>query len=72
MWVGVDGWGDSTLYQTGTESGIDSNCTTYYDAWYEVLPDESTMQLISNMTVSSGDSMSGYAYVVPSGCYAEL
>jgi len=36
-WIGIDGFSDDTLIQTGTEQ-ITSGGATSYDAWYELLP----------------------------------
>jgi hypothetical protein len=51
-WVGVDGATDNSLIQTGTtqETNLD---TTYYFAWYEILPAAATEEFI----VSPGDQM---------------
>ena len=50
-WVGIDGWSDSTVEQTGTESDCLSGTPIYY-AWYEFYPSES---VLINITVSAGD-----------------
>jgi len=51
-WIGIGGYSDKTLIQTGTEH--DSvNGQEYYSAWYEMLPDEAVR--INTMSVSPGD-----------------
>jgi hypothetical protein len=63
-WVGVDGYGNSQLIQTGTEE--DSiNGHTSYSAWWEILPASETLIRYSNgalVPVAPGDSM--WAYIV--------
>ena len=54
-WVGIDGWSDSTVEQTGTDSDCLGGIPTYY-AWYEFYP--SAPVLASNITVSAGDTIS--------------
>jgi hypothetical protein len=51
-WIGIGGYSDKTLIQTGTEH--DSvNGQEYYSAWYEMLPDKAVR--INTMSVSPGD-----------------
>ena len=51
-WIGIGGYGDKTLIQTGTEH--DSvNGQEYYSAWYEMLPDNAIR--INSMSISPGD-----------------
>jgi len=51
-WIGIGGYSDKTLIQTGTEH--DSvNGREYYSAWYEMLPDKSIR--INAMSISPGD-----------------
>jgi hypothetical protein len=54
-WVGIDGFNNSSLIQTGTESDYYSG-SAHYDAWWEILPAAETV--IPSMTVSPGDTMS--------------
>lgn len=56
QWVGVDGFSNSDLIQTGTEADV-QNGTASYDAWWEILPAAETV--ISGMTIHPGDSMTG-------------
>jgi len=54
VWVGIGGYGENTLIQTGTLQGYRNGGLTYY-AWYELLP--STAIRIESMNVEPGDSM---------------
>ncbi len=53
-WIGIDGFNNSSLIQTGTEQDY-YNGSTHYDAWWEILPAAETV--ITNMTVKPGDHM---------------
>lgn len=59
-WVGVDGFNNSNLIQTGTEQDWYSG-SAHYGAWWEILPAPETA-LPSNYTVKAGDSMSAQIY----------
>lgn len=54
-WIGIDGFNNSDLIQTGTEQDASSTGTSYY-AWWEILPAAETT--ISTMTIHPGDHMS--------------
>ncbi len=54
-WIGIDGFNDSDLIQTGTEQDY-VNGHAQYDAWWEILPAAETV--ITNMVVKPGDHMS--------------
>ena len=54
-WVGIDGYNNSSLIQTGTESDY-YNGAAHYDAWWEILPAAETV--IPSIPVSPGDHMS--------------
>ena len=54
QWIGIGGFGDSTLVQTGTESDYYGGAA-HYSAWYELLPASETP--ISGFTVSPGDEI---------------
>jgi hypothetical protein len=56
QWVGIDGFNNSNLIQTGTEADVQNGRATY-DAWWEILPAAETV--ITNMTIHPGDSMTG-------------
>jgi peptidase A4-like protein len=55
QWVGIDGFNDSSLIQTGTESDYYRGAA-HYDAWWEILPAAETV--IPSLPVSPGDRMS--------------
>ena len=52
-WIGIDGFLNQDLIQTGTEQDIGSNGVTDYYAWYEILPAAETMEF----PVCPGDQM---------------
>jgi hypothetical protein len=54
-WVGIDGFNNSNLIQTGTEQDY-YNGSAHYDAWWEILPAAETV--ITGMTIGPGDKMS--------------
>ncbi len=58
QWVGIGGFFDSTLIQTGTSSDSASGATNYY-AWYELLPAAET-PLGSGYPVSPGDRINAF------------
>jgi hypothetical protein len=53
-WVGIDGFNNSSLIQTGTESDYYSG-SAHYNAWWEILPAAETP--ISSISVHPGDVM---------------
>ena len=53
-WVGIDGFNNSSLIQTGTESDWYSG-SAHYDAWWEILPAAETV--IPSLSVRPGDTM---------------
>lgn len=55
-WIGIDGFNNSDLIQTGTEQDASSSGSTSYYAWWEILPASETT--ITNMTIQPGDHMS--------------
>jgi hypothetical protein len=54
-WLGIDGFTNSDLIQTGTESDWRSGAA-HYNAWWEILPAAETP--ITSFTVHPGDKMS--------------
>lgn len=54
-WIGIDGFNNSSLIQTGTEQDYYSG-KAHYDAWWEILPAAETV--IPSLTIHPGDSMS--------------
>jgi hypothetical protein len=55
FWVGLDGWGSSTVEQTGTAVDCSSGYPQYY-AWWETYPADAMQPYYD--TVEPGDSMS--------------
>lgn len=55
FWVGLDGFNNSALEQTGTEADCISG-SAHYGAWWEVLP--ASESAYSGVTVKGGDHMS--------------
>jgi hypothetical protein len=53
-WVGIDGFNNSDLIQTGTESDY-YNKAAHYNAWWEILPAAETP--ISSISLHPGDVM---------------
>jgi len=60
VWVGVDGFNNSNLIQTGTEEDW-YNGSAHYNAWWEILPAAETA-LPSGYAVAPGDRMSASIY----------
>lgn len=54
QWVGIDGFNNSNLIQTGTEADYYSG-SAHYAAWWEILPAAETV--IPSITVHPGDQM---------------
>lgn len=54
QWVGIDGFNNSNLIQTGTEADF-YNGSAHYAAWWEILPAAETV--IPSITVHPGDHM---------------
>jgi hypothetical protein len=54
FWVGIDGWDNDTVEQTGTESQCNGVDLVIY-AWYEFAPKKGVT--IENMRVTPGESM---------------
>ncbi len=54
IWVGIDGYSDSTVEQTGTEQDLTPNGPVYY-AWFEMYPKFGYR--ILNFPVEPGDTM---------------
>lgn len=66
-WIGIDGFNDSSLIQTGTEADY-YNGAAHYDAWWEILPAAETV--ITTMTVQPGDAMSADIHQLSSGSWS--
>jgi hypothetical protein len=67
IWVGIDGYSDGTVEQTGTEQQCVSGVQQNY-AWVEMYPHP--MQTISGMTVSPGDAFTASVTVTNTGQFA--
>jgi len=65
-WIGIDGFNDSNLIQTGTESDYYSGSAHYY-AWWEILPAAETR--ISSISVQPGDVMTAAINQVSAGVF---
>lgn len=62
QWVGIGGYSDDTLIQTGTESDYYDG-SSHYTAWYELLPASETA--IAGLTISPGDIINATIKAVP-------
>ncbi len=60
-WIGVDGFNDNNLIQTGTEQDYYSG-SAHYNAWWEILPAAETEISPSTYPVTPGDRMSASIY----------
>ena len=58
-WIGIDGFNNSDLIQTGTEQDY-VNGKAQYDAWWEILPAAETV--IPTMFISPGDHMTAHIH----------
>jgi hypothetical protein len=56
-WIGVDGFNDSNLIQTGTEQDYYSG-SAHYDAWWEILPAAETEISTTTYPIAPGNEMS--------------
>jgi hypothetical protein len=56
FWVGIDGWDNDTVEQTGTEAQCNGDKPVYY-AWYEFAPLAGVT--VTSVPVSPDDKMSG-------------
>ena len=54
VWIGIGGYGDKTLIQTGTDQQCVNGRVSYY-AWYELIPD--SVVRITNMRIRPGDTI---------------
>ncbi|MGD0742277.1 MAG: G1 family glutamic endopeptidase [Acidimicrobiales bacterium] len=68
-WIGIDGYGSSTVEQDGIEADCNTNNVASYYAWYEMYGDNNInsgneVQLPAGHPVSPGDAMSASISVV--------
>lgn len=64
VWVGVGGFGEGSLVQTGTAQQSVNGIVSYY-AWYELLPNRAVR--IQNFTVMPGDEITASVKLVDPG-----
>lgn len=67
FWVGIDGYNDSTVEQTGTEQDWSNGQASYY-AWFEMYP--KFAYKILNFPVVPGDTITSEVQYLGSGRYA--
>lgn len=70
-WIGIDGFGNSTVEQLGTEQDV-INGVPYYRAWWEMFSSGALQpeQPIANMVIMPGDSISALVQYETSGVHA--
>ena len=70
-WVGIDGFGGSTVEQVGTEQSV-FNGSPVYRAWWEMYStgDQQPEQVIAGMAISPGDLISASVQYITSGAHA--
>jgi hypothetical protein len=75
-WVGIDGFGNSTVEQIGTEQDVINGVTTY-DAWWEMYSSKGAKVAgqgyeapINTMTILPGDSITASVQYISSGTHA--
>lgn len=64
LWIGVDGFGNASLIQTGTEADVYGG-RTHYSAWWEILP--SPAVTIRGLAVRPGDRITASIARVATG-----
>lgn len=71
VWVGIDGYNNSTVEQIGTEQDV-VNGTPVYQVWWEMYSSglQQPEQPISGMTIEPGDSISASVQYLTSGADA--
>jgi hypothetical protein len=71
VWVGVDGYDDSTVEQIGTSQNV-VNGSAVYQVWWEMYSTgkQQAEQVVSSMTIEPGDSISASVQYISSGAYA--
>ncbi len=71
VWVGIDGYGGSTVEQVGTEEDM-INGSPVYDAWWEMYSSGKGQpeQVITGMTIDPGDSITATVQYITSGTHA--
>jgi hypothetical protein len=71
VWVGIDGFNNSTVEQVGTSEDV-INGAPVYQAWWEMFSSGRGQpeQVISRMTVEPGDSITASVQYITSGTHA--
>lgn len=69
FWVGIDGWSNATVEQTGIEAGCDNQQPVYY-AWYEFAPKPGVT--ITSVPIRPGDNISASVTYGASGFTVSL
>ena len=64
QWIGIDGFNNNNLIQTGTEADF-YNGAAHYGAWWEILPAAETV--IPSISVQPGDVISADIHQLSSG-----
>ena len=59
-WVGLDGWGNSTVEQVGIDTEVQNGVDSYY-AWYEMFPAPTQVYALA---ASPGDNIQVSVYTV--------
>ncbi len=71
VWVGIDGYNDSTVEQIGTSQNV-VNGRAEYEVWWEMYSSgkQQPEQVVSSMTIEPGDSISASVQYISSGAHA--
>ena len=71
VWVGIDGYNDSTVEQIGTSQNV-VNGRAEYEVWWEMYSSgkQQPEQVVSSMTIEPGDSISASVQYINSGVHA--
>lgn len=64
LWIGVDGFSNTSLIQAGTEADVYGGATHYF-AWWEILPEPAVV--IRGLAIHAGDRISAGIVRVSSG-----
>ena len=67
-WIGIDGYNDGSLIQTGTAQGTTDGATGYYD-WWEIITPSDQAPAVEIAAVTPGDHMLASVQEVTSGTW---
>ena len=67
-WIGIDGYNDGSLIQTGTAQGTSDGATGYYD-WWEIITPSDQAPAMEIAAVTPGDHMLASVQEVTSGTW---